>query len=62
MYYQFSMIISKLCYSLQAFKHNAPYRNEHCDIKNEPFNHAFTYYDNLKKFCHVLRPRNHVIA
>jgi hypothetical protein len=38
-----------------------PIEMNHCNIKNEPFNHALTYHDNLKNFCHVLRPRNHVI-
>jgi hypothetical protein len=32
----------KLCYSLQASKHNAPYKNNHCDTKSESCNHTFT--------------------
>jgi len=33
---------SKLYYSSQAFKHNAPCKNNHCDNKIDPFNSAFT--------------------
>jgi hypothetical protein len=39
----------KLCYSLQASKHSAPYKNNHCDTKSESWNHAFT--QNLKKLA-----------
>ncbi len=32
----------KLCYSLQASIHSAPYKINHCDTKSDSCNHAFT--------------------